>query len=167
MKNIKTIVAVFSLMLLYSFTDAQGNCPGDKIKVYKGAIGCGCTCMKECVTPAELPVYLANGWYTTGCWNCCKFKNWVDAGTPKTSIEEVHPNAEPGSLTISFTLASASDVKIQVTDMTGRHVATVADEYREDLDNEFIWDDSDLSPGMYLLTLQTGDSSDTKVFSLR
>jgi hypothetical protein len=166
MKNIKIIVAAFSLVLMCSSGYAQGNCPGENIKVYKGANGCGCNCMKECVTPAELPVYLANGWNTNGCWNCCKFKNWVDAGVRKTSLDEIHPNAEPGSLTVAFTLASESDVKIQVTDMTGQYVATVVDEYREDLDNELIWDDSVLSPGIYFLTLEAGDATETKMFSI-
>jgi len=165
MKTIKNILTVLSLFLLYSFADAQ-NCPGDNIKVYKGGNGCGCHCLKECVTPAELPVYLANGWNTSGCYNCCKFKNWVDAGIPKTSIDELYPNAEPGSLTISFTLASESNVKIQVTDMTGRYVATVADEYRKDEENELIWDESALSPGIYFLTLEAGDQSETKMFSV-
>jgi hypothetical protein len=162
MKTIKTILTVLFLFLLYSSTDAQGKCHGDNIQVYKGGKGCGCQCLKECVTPAELPVYLANGWNTDGCWNCCKLKWWVDAGIPKTSIDEIYPNAEPGSLTVSFTLASASDVKIQVLDLTGRCVATVADEYREDLDNELIWDHSGLNPGMYLLQMQSEGFSETK-----
>jgi hypothetical protein len=122
--------------------------------------------MKECVTPAELPVYLANGWNTNGCWNCCAFKNWVDAGIKKTSLDEITPNVEPGSVTVSFTLASESDVKIQVMDMTGRTVATVADEHREDLDNELIWDQSALSPGIYYLTLEAGDTHETKMISV-
>ena len=166
MKSIITIVTVFCLICVYSFADAQGNCPGGKIKVYKGASGCGCHCMKECVTPAELPVYLANGWNTTGCWNCCWFKNWVDAEVPKTSLDDVDPNAQPGSLTISFTLATESDVKIQVTDITGRYVATVVDEYREDLVNELIWDESELTPGIYFLTLEAGSTRDTKILSI-
>lgn len=162
----KTILTVFAFFALFSLTTAQGNCQGDKIKVFKGATGCGCHCLKECVTPAELPVYLANGWNTTGCWNCCWAKNWVDAGIPKTSIDEVYPNAEPGSLTISFTLASESDVKIQITDMTGRYVATVADEYREDLDNELIWDQGELKPGVYLLQLESAGYRETKKISV-
>ena len=166
MKSIQTILIVFSLMLMASFANAQGNCPGGKIRVYKGASGCGCHCMKECVTPAELPVYLANGWNTSGCWNCCWFKNWVDADAPKTSLDQVYPNAEPGSLTISFTLATESDVKIQVTDITGRYVATVVDEFREDHVNELIWDESELTPGIYLLTLEAGSSRDTKILSV-
>ncbi len=165
MKTIKTILTGLSLFLLICVADAQ-KCPGDNIKVYKGANGCSCHCLKECVTPAELPVYLENGWNTEGCWNCCKLKWWVDARIPKTSIDEVYPNAEPGSLTISFTLASASDVKIQVLDLTGRCVATVADEFREDLDNELIWDHSGLNPGMYLLQMQSVGFSETKRISV-
>src|SRR4030095_5590545 len=149
MKAIKIILTLLPLFFLYSIANAQ-NCQGDNIRVYKGATGCTCHCLKECVTPDELQVYLDNGWNTVGCWNCCKFfhSNWVDAGIPRTSLDEVAPNAEQSFLTVSFTLASAGDVKIQIMDMTGRKVATVADEYREDLDNELIWDESALNPGV-------------------
>ena len=167
MKTLKTLLTVLCFFLLYSVTDAQ-NCQGDNIKVYKGANGCGCKCMKECVTPAELPVYLANGWTTEGCWNCCKFYHggWVDVIIPKTSLDGITPNVEPGSVTIAYTLATEGDVKIRVTDMAGRCIATVADEYKEDLDNETIWDQSTLSPGIYYLTLETGDQRETKMISI-
>jgi len=164
MKTIKSILTLLSIFLLYAFADAQ--CSGDKIRVYKGANGCGCHCMKECVTPAELPTYLANGWNTNGCWNCCPFKNWVDGKNKKTSLDEITPNVEPGSVTIAYTLAAEGDVKIKVTDMAGRCVATVADEYKEDLDNELIWDQSDINPGIYYLTLETGDHRETKMISI-
>jgi len=164
MKTFKIILTVLSLFLIYSFADAQ--CQGDKIKVYKGANGCSCHCMRECVTPAELPVYLANGWNTTGCFNCCDWKWFVDAGTPKTSLDEVTPNAEPGSITVAFTLAKETDVRIQVKDMSGRCVATIADEYREDLNNELIWDNRTLSPGIYYLTLEADGHQETKMISV-
>jgi hypothetical protein len=164
MKTFKIILTILSLFFIYASATAQ--CPGDKIKVYKGANGCGCHCLKECVTPADLPVYLANGWNTEGCWNCCAFKWWVDGGIKKTSIDEITPNVEAGSVTIAYTLAAEGDVKIQVTDITGRCVATVADEYKADLDNELIWDQSDLSPGIYYLTLEAGDHQETKMISV-
>ena len=62
--------------------------------------------------------------------------------------------------------ATEGDVKIQVTDMAGRCVATVANEYKEDLDNETIWDQSTLSPGIYYLTLEAADHRDTKMISI-
>ena len=166
MKTIKFLSIILTMFLLYTTANGQGGCQGENVKVYKGASGCGCHCMKDCVTPAELPVYLANGWNTEPCWNCCKFKNWVDAEIRKTSLDAILPNVEPGSLTVAFTLATQCDVKIRVTDMTGQSVATVVDEYREDLDNELIWDDSALSPGMYLVTLETGDHRESKVISI-
>ena len=162
MKNLKSILVLFSMMFMYSFAIAQGNCT----KVYKGATGCGCHCMKDCVTADELPTYLANGWNTVGCWNCCKAKNWVDAKEQKTSLDEIRANAEPGSFTVAFTLAKKSDVKIQVIDLTGQCVATVVDEHREDLDNELIWDNSDLNPGTYFLTLEAGEHRETKMISI-
>ena len=164
MKTLKIILTALAIFMIYGLAEAQ--CPGNKIKVYKGANGCGCHCMKECVTPAELPVYLANGWSTTPCWNCCAFKWWVDGGIKKTSIDEITPNVEPGSVTIAYTLAAEGGVKIKVNDVTGRCVATVADEYKEDLDNELIWDQSELSPGIYYLTLEAGDHHETKMVSI-
>jgi 5-hydroxyisourate hydrolase-like protein (transthyretin family) len=90
----------------------------------------------------------------------------VDVIIPKTSLDGITPNVEPGSVTIAYTLATEGNVKIQVTDMAGRCVATVADEYKEDLDNETIWDQSTLSPGIYYLTLETGDHLETKMISI-
>jgi len=167
MKTIKSLLTVLAIFVLYSFATAQ-NCQGDNIKVYKGATGCQCHCMKECITPAELPVYLANGWNTDGCWNCCKFYHggWVDAEIRKTSLDSIIPNVEPGTITIAYTLAAEGDVKIQVSDMAGRCVATVANEHKEDLQNELIWDQSNVSPGIYYLTLEAGDHRETKMISI-
>jgi hypothetical protein len=167
MKTIKIILAILTIGMLHTVTTAQGgDCKNDKIKVYIGANGCGCKCMKVCVTPAELPVYLANGWNTEGCGNCCFAKNWVDTGTPKTSLEEIIPGASADILTISYTLASESDVMIQITDITGRDIGILVDEHKEDLENEFLWDHSQLYPGVYFLRLSAGGITDTKRISV-
>ena len=36
----------------------------------------------------------------------------------------------------------------------------------EDLDNELIWDQSDINPGIYYLTLEAGDHRETKMISI-
>ena len=156
MKNVKTILIIFSLVMMYSFVSAQGGCQGGNIKVYKGASGCGCSCMKECVTPAELPTYLANGWNTNGCWKCCKFKNWVEAGN-QIDPYEVHFHSEIASTTASFPQGSENDVQIQVLDMTGRYVDTPR--YLQTEDNEIMWDQSGLNTGMYILNVKSGHYS--------
>src|SRR5690348_6329069 len=133
----KALLTIISIFLLTTFATAQGgNCKGDEIKVYKGATGCQCKCMKECVTPAELPVYLADGWNTEGCWQCCKFYHggWV-SNISKTTIDKVVTNPDAHTQTITYTLVAQGDVKLQVTDMTGRIIETIKDEYREDLEN--------------------------------
>lgn len=164
----KPFLTIISIFLFTSFAAAQGgNCKGDDIKVYKGGTGCGCKCMKECVTPAELPTYLANGWNTDGCWQCCKFFNggWV-SNVSRTTIDNVVINPDAHIQTITYTLVAQGDVKLQVTDMTGRVVQTLKDEFREDLENELIWDDSKLEPGVYVLTLEAGGFSDSKKVSV-
>ena len=168
MKTVQMLLAIISVCLLTTLTYAQGgNCKGDLIKVYKGATGCQCKCMKECIAPADLPTYLADGWNTEGCWNCCKFYHggWVNT-TSKTSIDQVVPNPDSHKQTITYTLVAQGDVKLQVTDLTGRVVETIKDEYREDLENELIWDDSKLDPGVYVLTLLAGGFSDSKKISV-
>lgn len=161
MKNLKTILTIFSIFMLYSFANAQGNCKGGNIRVYKGATGCGCHCMKECVTPAELPVYLANGWNTNGCWNCCFGKNWVDAGNQKSSLTEIHAETELVASTTSFMQTSDSEVNITVTDMTGRQIDVPG--YLQTEDNELIWDQTGLSTGVYILNVQAGNYSENKI----
>ena len=166
MKTIQILLTIISVCLLTTVTYAQGGCQGDNIKVFKGASGCGCKCMKECVTPEELPIYLADGWNTQGCWNCCKAKNWVDATAKKTSLETITPTTESNTLAITYSLASAGDVKLQVLDMTGRVVETIKNEFREDTENELIWDNNNLDPGVYVLTLTADGVTDTKKISV-
>jgi hypothetical protein len=165
MKTIQTTLTLLCIILLYSIGNAQGNCPGDKIKVYRGATGCGCTCQKECITPAELPVYLANGWNTTGCWNCCKAKNWVDAGLPETSPDTLD-QAVPDAPAKDSRLVSEQGVMIRVMDMTGRYVATVADAFIDHETDALLLDESGLEPGIYICQLQSGGSNETKRISV-
>jgi hypothetical protein len=71
-------------------------------------------------------------------------------------------NPDAHTQIITYTLVAQGDVKLQVTDMTGRLIETIKDEYREDLENELIWDDSKLDPGVYVLTLEAGGFGDSK-----
>lgn len=156
MKNFKTILTILSICSVYSFADAQGNCPGGNVKVYRGASGCQCQCQKECVTPAELPAYLAEGWNTYGCWNCCKAKNYVDAGAPDNFPDKLD------SLSIFSGLVSTHDVRFKVMDMTGRYLVTAAIGVVEDEHNEITLEQSGLEPGVYLLHLESTGSSEVK-----
>ena len=165
MKKIKIIITVLALSMIYQLTYAQ-NCSGDKVRVFKGGVGCGCHCKKKCVSPEELPIYLANGWNTWGCFTCCWVTNEEEKSKNETSVTEVYPNQVPGSVTIAFNLPQESEVTIKISDSTGRSVATVANEFFEDGSNELIWDQSGLEPGIYLLHLQSAGYSETKKISV-
>ena len=81
-------------------------------------------------------------------------------------LKDIYPNPVSGSVTISFTLSEQSQVVIQVLDITGRYVATVANDIFEDESSEVSWDASALNPGIYFLSMKTGNYSITKKISV-
>lgn len=170
MKN-KIIIMIFFSMtfgMIYQTAQAQGNCPGNKVRMSTGLRGCGCnTCQKKCVDPADVQTYLNNGWYYGDCSRlCCMGSGWRamenEDMTFETSITDVYPNPASGLITIAFTLSDQADVTLQLFDMMGRHSATIAHEFFENKINELTWDAGGLPPGIYFLKMQAGDESITK-----
>ena len=159
------IMMVLALGMISQLTYAQ-NCQGDKIQVFKGGNGCGCHCKKKCVSPEELPLYIANGWNTWSCYPCCYVDNNEEKIESEISLTDIYPNVAPGSVTIAFTIPRENEATIKVSDSAGRYVATVASEYFEDESNELIWDQSGLTPGIYLLQLQSGGYNEKKKISI-
>jgi hypothetical protein len=73
--------------------------------------------------------------------------------------------SETRSITIGYTLpAGASDVRIEVFDVTGKRVADV-DAPATGRDNRFVWSLEDVAPGMYLckMTVRSGTRSEEHV----
>ena len=142
------------------------NCPGNKVQIYKGGVKCGCHCKKKCVSPEDLPLYLNEGWNQWGCFTCCWVSNDEEYDIHVTALTAVVPNEKDGSLSVSFTLEKESEVTLQLIDITGRKVATVANAIFSDTDNELIWDENELNPGIYYLTMHAGDYNETKMVSV-
>ena len=67
------------------------------------------------------------------------------------------PNPARETTTIAFALAEAGDVTLEVYDLSGRKVATVADGYRSAGENEATLDASTLAAGVYIYRLRAGD----------
>jgi hypothetical protein len=164
MKTLKFILPIIALFALHPTADAQ-NCQGNKVMVFQGAVRCGCHCRKKCVTPEQLQEYLDNGWNTLGCFNCCWVSNDDGAGAPDFASHD-HDGQTPGALTVAFTLPERGDVKIELSDMTGRYVATVADEFFEETEHELVWGEDGVPPGLYVLTIRAGSHLETRVVSL-
>jgi len=165
MKTLRIILPMAALFFLYVFADAQ-NCQGNKIMVYQGGTKCGCHCKKKCITPDQLQGYLDSGWNTAGCFNCCWVSDDEKSVAPYAELHEDNSYSTQGALTVAFTLPEKSDVKIELSDITGRYVATVADEFFEDTENELIWDQDEVTPGLYLLTIQSGANHVTRMVSV-
>jgi hypothetical protein len=69
-----------------------------------------------------------------------------------------YPNPFNPSTTIKFELPKSSDVRLSVYDMLGREVSVLVNERRDAGVYEVKFDASELASGVYLYTLQAGDS---------
>ena len=168
MKRIKLMIMVLSLSVMYQFASAQTNCSSGHVLMSKGPrTGCGCQCQKKCVLYCDTLSYKNAGWRFGKCWgSCCWVRNSNEETINETMLKDIYPNPVSGSVTISFTLSEQSQVVIQVLDITGRYVATVANDIFEDESSEVSWDASALNPGIYFLSMKTGNYSITKKISV-
>ena len=73
-----------------------------------------------------------------------------------------YPNPFNPSTTLSFSLPKAGNVKLEVFDVTGRLVTTLADERFEAGEHTLRFDGSALPSGVYFARVHTGDVSQTQ-----
>ncbi len=78
-------------------------------------------------------------------------------GSGPLNITSIFPNPFSNSTTISFSLAQFQKVSLQIFDVSGRLVATLADKIFEAGENEIMWDAENVNAGIYFLKMQTGD----------
>jgi hypothetical protein len=72
------------------------------------------------------------------------------------------PNPFTGQTTLRFVLPEASQARLWVTDLTGRHVQTLTDAHHKEGAHQFTFDAAGLAPGVYLYTIQTENGNETK-----
>lgn len=173
MKKIKIIMMVLVPILIgmmNQYAEAQNNCPGNKVRMFMGLRGCGCnTCQKICVDPVDVLTYQANGWSLIGCSKfCCAgfFRTGEAIPVIETSLTEIYPNPASGSVTITFTLSQQGEVSLEVFDMTGRYVTTIARTVFEEASNQVTWDASEVNSGIYFLKMKAGSYSAVKRISI-
>jgi len=92
---------------------------------------------------------------------------------PSAGIEEtnedafaatVYPNPTSNSTSVTFTLNSASDVNVIVTDVTGKVVAVLMNETAVSGEQKITFDASSYANGAYYVTIATDASTVTKKF---
>lgn len=159
MKEIKIMVAVLSLSLMYQFAAAQTTCTGNKVLMSIGSQGCGCHCKKKCVSPADVQTYLNNGWRYGDCWgSCCWVRLNGNSSSPETPLTEIYSNPASGSTTISFSLSQTRKVSLKIFDMNDRLVSTLADKIFEEGKNELMWSNENVNEGTYFLQFQSDEN---------
>ena len=67
------------------------------------------------------------------------------------------PNPYNPETRVQYSLSEAGQVKLEVFDITGRHVATLVDQKEEAGHHEVLFDGSNLTSGIYLYRLQVED----------
>ncbi len=78
------------------------------------------------------------------------------------TLTQNFPNPARETTTIAYTLAESGDVTLNVFDLSGRKVATVAEGYRSAGENEATLDTGTLAAGVYIYRLRVGDKVATK-----
>jgi hypothetical protein len=83
-----------------------------------------------------------------------------------TSLDQNYPNPFNAETNISFNLAEAGNVSLNVYDITGRLVVTLVDGQMDAGQHVVVWDASSVSSGVYFYKLATVDYSATKSMNL-
>lgn len=78
------------------------------------------------------------------------------------TLSQNYPNPFNPVTEISFSLPMASDVTLEVFNMAGQRVATLAEGRFEAGNYAFMWDGSDAASGIYLYRLKAGEFVETK-----
>ncbi len=78
------------------------------------------------------------------------------------SLSQNYPNPFNPTTTIEFSLAAASDIRINVYNITGQLVETVADGYYTAGKHAVTWDAAGYASGIYLYRIQAGTFAETK-----
>jgi hypothetical protein len=81
---------------------------------------------------------------------------------PKTfSLAQNYPNPFNASTSINFSLANASDVRIDIFNIVGQLVEVISGHYAAG-SNSVIWDASDVTSGVYFYKMSVGDVAETR-----
>lgn len=98
--------------------------------------------------------------------------NSVIAATKNSATNlSAYPNPVTNAATISFNLSQTQNVLISIYDMNGRLIKTLADAQTQSGPHQLIWNARDekgyaVGAGMYILKLQAGSYSETKMISI-
>ena len=103
-------------------------------------------------------VYIVHG---NPHWNWRSAENQEDLQY-ETFIEGVYPNPIFNTAIISFSLSRAQRVSLQVFDMSGRLISTIADHAFKKGENQIEWNAGEISDGIYFIRMVAGEVVQTE-----
>lgn len=163
MKATKNILMILALGVMTQLTIAQ--CPGNKIlmneKGYRNGGTRACGCNQKCVPQNQVQHYLTNGWVLGACSAICSLRMEEAKANPSTSLM-IYPNPVSNSTTISFSLSQQGKISVQLFDMTGRFIKTLAEKVFEEGENKIEWNVAEQNAGLYFLRIETANYSATE-----
>ena len=90
----------------------------------------------------------------------------IPANSNSIHLEVPYPNPSRETLNVAFHVTSPAHVRLEVFDMLGRRVAALVDGMRTGGNHTVILDTSRLSSGGYLIRLQAGDGTVSRVVTV-
>ena len=94
--------------------------------------------------------------------NLVEVENQINDLPNQYQLKQNYPNPFNPQTKINFTIPQSEFVKIQVFDILGREISTLANEFYSAGNYEIVFDGSSLSSGVYLYRLKTDNYSKTK-----
>ena len=89
-----------------------------------------------------------------------------EAAPAAFAVAQNAPNPFNPTTTISFSLVDAGDVSVDVFNVAGQKVDTVANGFMDAGSHSVVWDASGFSAGVYFYTVKSGDFSKTLKMTL-
>lgn len=86
----------------------------------------------------------------------------IESAPEKISLESAYPNPFNPTTTISFGLPFDSEISIQIYNIQGRVVETLASEYMQSGYHSVTWNADKFSSGVYFVKMATGDYVSTQ-----
>jgi len=90
----------------------------------------------------------------------------AEAAPAAFSVAQNSPNPFNPATTISFSLAEAGNVAVEVFNVAGQKVDTLVDGFMSAGSHSMVWDASDFSAGVYFYTVKSGGFSKTMKMTL-
>jgi len=90
----------------------------------------------------------------------------AEAAPDAFAVAQNSPNPFNPTTTISFSIAEAGTISIEVFNIAGQKVDTIANEFMDAGSHSVVWDASGFSAGVYFYTVKSGDLSKTMKMTL-